>query len=327
MRLIAAVGVLLLVSSGAHAQVDEMSLRFEDGTMTVEEKDAQFSTLTKGFDGPGSSGRAARSGSSRVTMAKPRIQYEGGDRSEREAVVVDDPLRPGNHVLEMRLSSPNVRSKSGKGDKGRVQLNLYGNRNVQELRQSVRLMLDPDFEAVRGLGFSFNWLTLSEWWNNASWTKEAFPFRISVALHKPDARQGSDLYFSVTAQTLDGGTRKWKPPIWAGLNRGFAVPIGKWMTLDYYFREGDHSRGRFFLSVTVDGQPSVTVFDIHDFTRHPDDGQPDGLSHLNPIKLYSSGRLVNAVKAREKSVKLYWDDLELRVCSAPTPASCPELEP
>ena len=57
--------------------------------------------------------------------------------------------------------------------------------------------------------------------------------------------------------------------------------------------------------------PGMVVFDITNFTHHPNDPNPDGLSHFNPMKLYTSKGLIDYVRDNGKSLQVYWDDFEL----------------
>ncbi len=90
------------------------------------------------------------------------------------------------------------------------------------------------------------------------------------------------------------------------------MPIARWVTLDYDFLEGNASTGHFLLTATVDGGESVQVFNIRNFTHHPDDPKPDGLSDFSPIKLYTSKKLINYVNSKGGEIKVYWDDLDIQ---------------
>lgn len=319
--------VLALFPHWTSAQIQRYVLHLDNASAITAEADPQYAKVSPlSADPSGSRGGNEK----RAVLAVPRIQYEGGDLGERSAAIVDDPAGASGKVLEFRISSPNVRDSKGRITKSRVQMNFYGNKNLKEFRQSVRLFLAPDFEAVRNFDWAFNWLTISEWWNNAPWGDAKFPFRISVAIQKLGAERGRDLTFGAGAQTFDPRTGQWSVPLWEAKATDFGVPVGKWMTLNYYFREGNSIDGRFVLTVAVDGGRPVRLVDIRNWTHHPDDPAPDGLAHFNPVKLYTSARLVDALKAEHKALVLYWSDLELAVCERPTvqpQPSCPELSP
>lgn len=258
-------------------------------------------------------------------LAAPLIQYEGGDGTQREARVIEEPGNPRNHVLEFVLREANVAVRGQPGGKGRVQMNLYGNRNVYELHQSVRLRLAEGFDAVADYAGTFGWLTLSEWWNDPGWLSLPHPFRISVNLAKRQAGARQKLYFGVTASVPEPGVPlNWDRHLWQVRNVDFPVPVGSWMRIDYYFRDGLAEDGRFVMTVTTDDDMRHVIADITGPTRHPNAGRSDGLTHVNPLKLYTSRQLVDHVRRSGRSLITHWDDLVVQACSqsdAGTPPS------
>lgn len=246
----------------------------------------------------------------KLRFGSANIQFQGGSPQDRGAEIVVDPVNKKNKVLAFWLAKPNVLDSKGVPEKGRVQMNVAGNKNIQHVKMSVRLFLHPDFEDLSKYPERISWLAISEWWNNADWTGEKFPFRIGVRLYK-DAGE-APLYFYALAETYNVAKKAYdKLPVWTSLNRKLPVPIGKWMTLDYEFIEGDVGQGRFFLAVTPDGEERVVVFDVHNYTHHPDDKNPDGLAEFNPLKLYTNASIINFLGARGKMLQMYWDDLQL----------------
>jgi hypothetical protein len=241
------------------------------------------------------------------------ISYEDGDATERSARVVAEPGRPDNKVLKFVLNSANVRDESGVPYKARVQMNA-ADMHAREVSYSVRMYLHPDIALLRSMPAEFKWLTISEWWNNAGWTKENFPFRMSVHVSKPSKEAGTPLYFHVQAQALNAATDRWNKSLWESVNRDVEVPIGRWVTLEYYFREGDSKDGRFYMAMVPDGESRRVLFDVRGWTHHPDDPSPDGLNHLNPVKLYTSKAIIDHVRSRGGAIQAYWDDLSIRLC-------------
>ncbi|MFP5042865.1 hypothetical protein [Parasediminibacterium sp. JCM 36343] len=240
-----------------------------------------------------------------------RIYYEGGTRALREAKIVKDPLDATNNVLMFHIAKPNVFLPSGE-IKGRVQADLYSNKDLKEFFQSERLLLPNDFNKLvagtrPGEG---DWLTLDEIWNDEQWTgKSKYPFRISMGLKKKDMGiEGSKLVFRVEAQTYSYETHKFSK-YWEHEADDFDLPIGKWMTLDIYFKEGNINNGRFYLAATVDGKKNV-LFNITDYTHHPNNPNPDGVSEYNPLKFYTSGKLVDYMNEQGGEMKIYWDDFK-----------------
>lgn len=254
-------------------------------------------------------------GASHARLGRALIEFEGGGEEARGAEIARANPELGGHVLRFWLVSPNVLGVSGTPVKGRVQMSVYGNRNVGELAVSVRMYLHSDFNIVRSFPGTFDWLTVSEWWNNAGWTDEGFPFRITVNLVKERAGPNGALFFQVKAQALDGRTRRWMAPVWKATNTDFVVPVGRWLNLDYGLVEGDSSSGRFVLAATVEGGKKEVIFDISNFTHHPDDRNPNGISEFNPMKLYTSSKLIDHVREHGGTIQIMWDDFEIATCT------------
>lgn len=251
-----------------------------------------------------------------VKLGTPDIQYQGGSARQRSAEIVKDLTDPGNRVLAFRLQHANVRATAHHPSKGRIQMNVYRNSGVRVAVLRVRMFLHEDMRLLRSYPNSFDWLTLSEWWNNAGWTGEEYPFRVKVDLVKPSDSMYSNLNFKVQAQTKDSSSKKWKNVLWERINRDFSVPMGTWVTLEYLFQEGDAETGRFYLSVTPDGGLPQVIFDVVGYTHHPEDLDPDGLSHVNPVKIYTSKELIDHVRNGGGALEVHWDDLQLLACAS-----------
>jgi hypothetical protein len=236
------------------------------------------------------------------------IQYQGGDSTMRYARIIAEPGNPQNQVLHFWLDQPNV-----DGKKGRIQGNLYGNEGIKSVYQSVRMFLHDDFHTVRTYPKEIHWLTIAEFWNNITWSQTVpYRFRISLGIGKPTAEE-SDLYFILDGQDCElfaDGSQKYTT-IWSERNTDIKVPIGEWFTMDYYYKEGNHENGRFYLSITPEGGQKQVIFDVKKTTHNTQDPNPDGLGHFNPIKLYTSKGLIDHMTAQGKTLQIYWDDLKL----------------
>ncbi|WP_157039826.1 hypothetical protein [Aquincola tertiaricarbonis] len=255
-------------------------------------------------------------------LGEVSIEYQGGSGKERFARVVDDPVDPGNKVLMFWLQDPNVRDGRGTPSKGRVQMDVYDNVKLREVRMSVRLLVPNELSVLGDYPGNINWFTVSEWWNDPDWIKSTHPFRISVNIVREGFGANAQLRFAVHGQTKLDGEPSWSKTVWEEQANGFEIPLGRWMTLDYYWKEGDASTGRFRLTVSY-GKRTVQLFDVTNFTHHPDDRAPKGLSHFNPLKLYTSKELVEYVRSRGQAIKIYWDDMDLRWCPAgAAPSGC-----
>jgi len=236
------------------------------------------------------------------------LQYQGGDSSQRFAKIIPEPGNTDNHVLHFWLNGPNVG-----GEKGRIQANIYGSEGWKEFYQSERVFLHDDFTAVRTFPDEIHWLTIAEFWNNITWS-QSVPngFRITLGIGKP-VKKESDLYFILDGQDcqlFEDGSQKYTT-LWSEINKEIKVPIGKWFTLEYYYKEGDAENGRFYLAIQPEGGEKQVVFDVARFTHNSADSTPDGVSDFNPLKLYTSKKLIDYMRNNEKTLQIYWDDFKL----------------
>lgn len=232
------------------------------------------------------------------------VQYTGGDSTKRHARIITDPTNPNNKVLHYWLNDSWAASEGQ--TKARIQTNLYGIKGgFKEFYQSVRAFLTEDFNALKAYPQKITWCTLSEFWNNEWWVSgEPYGFRVTLGIGKQPGA-GSDLHFILNAE--DAGFKE----VWNGDNPNSKVPIGKWFTMDYYFKEGNKETGRFWMAITPDGEPAQVVFDVRNFTHNTKDPAPNGLTGYNPMKLYTSKDIVAFAKAQGKTLQIYWDDFKL----------------
>jgi hypothetical protein len=150
-----------------------------------------------------------------------------------------------------------------------------------------------------------------EFWNNGSF--QPFPFRITLNIQKPDTTVGSNLYFGDHGQTKVT-TGHWDN-VWDELDANYTVPTGEWLTLETYFFEGDSSNGRYKVTITDTLNNTHTLFDITDYTHHPQDTSPDGVTNFNPMKLYTSGILIDGMNSVNSELSVFWDDFEFWIDS------------
>ncbi|HTE24327.1 hypothetical protein [Flavitalea sp.] len=243
----------------------------------------------------------------RPDFGKFGIQYHVGDSSMRNATIIPEPGNPGNHVMAFTLLKPIVN-----GSNGRIQANMYGNKGMKEFSQSVRIFLHEDFKAVCSYPGEVHWLTIAEFWNNITWNQSVpARFRITLGLGKA-AGTVNNLSFILDAEDCElfADNSQQYTKIWAEKNESVAVPVGKWITMNYYYKEGDKQSGRFTMSIIPEGGKKVVVFDIHNITHNTTDKAPDGVSDLNPLKLYTSKALIEFMDSQNKTLQICWDDFK-----------------
>ncbi len=241
-----------------------------------------------------------------------RIEYTGGDSTKRYGAIVPEPGNLNNNVLKFWLNDSWL--ADGNQEKARVQCDLYGIKpGLNEFYQSVRVFLTEDFNTVKKYPKRISWLTISEFWNNEWWVKnEPYGFRVTLGIGKPAGE--NDLHFILNAE--NPGQKE----VWKANNEAVKVPIGKWFTMEYYFKDGNRETGRFYMAITPDGEPKKVVYDVTDFTHNTFDPNSNGLTGYNPMKLYTSKELVGFMKSEGKTLQIYWDDFKLWTHKKPEPS-------
>lgn len=241
------------------------------------------------------------------------IGYEDGNDDQRLASIVDDPDSLGNKVLKYQLLEPHI--KEGSNYKGRVQLSVHDNNCIKELYQKVKLKMHPDMAHFKERTERLYWFTLFEFWNNGAWTKEKYPFRVSVNLFKEEGI-GSELNFRVKADYQKCRTCKWNE-VWGETATSFPIVYGEWMEIELYLKEGDGGSGQFYMAVTPYGGSKNVLFNIQNTTQHPKEKCADGFTHFEAMKVYTSDDNINYMNNANKELSLYWDDWELFVNKQP----------
>ncbi len=237
------------------------------------------------------------------------LQYQGGTESQRFAKIIAEPGNPQNHVLHFWLNESNV-----DGKKGRIQANIYGGeKGLKEFYQSERIFLTEDFNTVRTFPDKIHWLTIAEFWNNITWSQNVpYGFRITLGIGKPVAIE-SDLYFIIDGQDCQlfpDDSQKYTT-LWSETNQKVKVPIGKWFTLAYYYKEGNAENGRFYMTIKPEGGAKEVIFDLTRISHNSTDPNPDGVTDFNPLKLYTSKQLIDFMNSKGKTLQIYWDDFKL----------------
>jgi len=237
------------------------------------------------------------------------IQYEGGNPSQRFAKIITDPTNATNKVLHFWLDSANVTDGQGNYIKGRIQANVYKNTGLSEIYLKVRMYLHSDFNKFKTADPTNDWLTLFEFWNNGPWLDPDNPFRITINLQKTESGTVQNLYFGVHGQVRIND-KKWEY-LWTEVNTDFGVPMGKWLTAEIYLKEGDNTNGQFKFTITPQNETAITIFDVVNYTHHPNGPDADGLSEFNPMKLYTSKGVIDYMRSQNGTLQIYWDDFEL----------------
>ena len=211
-----------------------------------------------------------------------------------------------NQVLRYWMRHVNVKPNAAYGGKGRIQACVAGNRNLKIFYYRVRVYFHSDWQHLRDWDEQMGWFILSEFWNNANWTKEGHPFRIHITVSNETGANPA-LRFGVGAETFHHG---WKR-LWHAGNTDYAIPLEQWLTMEVHLKEGRDQKGHFCLTVTTENNTKHVIFDVRDTTHHPDDPAPDGFVQFNPMKMYTHRKNVDRVRQCGGALQIDWDDFEL----------------
>ena len=236
-----------------------------------------------------------------------KLYYEDGTMSDRYAKIIDEPGNTTNKILAFWLKNASIKNGINH-KKGRIQGSLSENVNLKEFYIKQRLYIHPDLEVLKDYPKKITWLTLQEFWNNATYTDEGYIFRITLNIQKTTTETG-ELYFGAHGQTQKK-KKKWES-VWEETASSFPIPFGEWVTIETYVKEGDNTNGRFKFVVTTNDNVVHTLIDVTNYTYHPNDPCPNGFSEFNPMKMYTDDNLIDYTNEKNKVLQVYWDDLEL----------------
>lgn len=243
------------------------------------------------------------------------LMYEAGNKKDRYAELIKDPTAgtaSDNHVLHYWLKNARIPDQKKGNFKGRVQLNLV-EIDKKSAFQRYRIYLHPDLGKYRQYPKRNTWFTINELMMGAKWRKHPYPFRISLNIAKPPG-VGKPLYFTAGAEIANGGAikkGKWKQ-VWGEVGYNFEIPLGEWLDVEIGYKQGDQGSGRFYMGVKREKDKKLTtVFDITNWTYHPESPKPVPMTHWNPLKVYTSSRIIDFVRKNNGTVQIYWDDMEV----------------
>ena len=157
------------------------------------------------------------------------------------------------------------------------------------------------------------WFTVNEMWMGDKWKKHPYPFRLSLNIAKPKGA-GKPLYFIASGGISAGESknkREWEE-IWVESGANFEIPIGEWLDIEIGYKAGDINTGHFYMGVKRENEDNfTTVFDITNWTYHPDSPEVVPMTSWQPLKIYTSSKIVDFIRKNGGVTQLYFDDLEI----------------
>jgi hypothetical protein len=172
-----------------------------------------------------------------------------------------------------------------------------------------RFHLHDNINHLRQYDGRISWFTVMEWWEYRDDSIDGDPAgksRVTLGINK-ESGTGMELYWHFDAQKMQPQSQKFDR-LWAHENRDVPVPIGEWFLMESFFQPGDNNTGHVWVAITTEGGERQVLFDVHDYTQHPDN--PQTHRGWQFFKLYTSGTLLNFMRNADKPVAGYYDDLE-----------------
>ena len=192
--------------------------------------------------------------------------------------------------------------------------------------QRVRMYFHPDFQILKQYPTDVaGWAQFEEFWIRQLGTGYVDPFRITF--HLGVDKGTNQFYWNVESNQCCNGY----PSIefWNYKNKTVPVPFGEWFTAETYYKAGNNNTGRLVFSIQREGQAKQTVFDITNWTYHPNHPL-EGLYSWASMKLYYAPSFVDFVTNNGGLLQMYWDDWEWwssNPNTTPTPTPIPTPTP
>lgn len=239
-----------------------------------------------------------------------KIQFIGGDKHKRKAIIIDNPDVSYNNKVLLFSINDHWKDSNGNGF-SRIQLPIYDNpKGIHEMYIKTRMYLGNEFNLMRNMPDDIPnaWgPIIFEMFNDEVWANTPYPFRLKLTMKK--IPNNSELMLVAEGQTFDNGRHN---SVWKVENTEFNIKTGKWIDIEYYLKNGNRDTGRFIMKAKYDDySEKCTIFNIKDSVHHPNDPNPYGIRHIQPLKLYNSTNLTEFFKQNGKKMEIYWDGLEI----------------
>lgn len=250
-------------------------------------------------------------------LGRTKIQFIGGDQFQRTIDIVDNPDKNyKNKALLYTVHEP-WKDKNNNGF-SRIQLAFYDTpRGLNELYIKKRMYLSDSFNIMRTMPIDIHaWgPCIFELFNDEGWTDSPYKFRINVRIKRDYSKSDpinpmkNQLVFTTYGQVRENNRYH---TIWEADCLDFNILTNRWIEIEYYLKNGNRDTGKFIMTAKYDGDSEKhTIFDVSDSVHHPNDPDPYGLKHWQPLKMYSSTKLTDYFKSKGRSMQIYWDHIEL----------------
>lgn len=242
----------------------------------------------------------------RYDISHAYINYGPQTAGTRKAQLIMDPTDSNNTVIRYRIDQAHTEGNSGT-PKGRIQQSIiFEPYRYYELAHTIKLYLPETLNPLKDPHFEIphDWFNLMEYWANP-WNGDN-RYKITFDLYK-NSTEPTTLRFAVGGvKPVNGGNS----PQWEYINTDYEVPLGQWIHLQLYYKQGvdDQQNGRFIVNLIQENGDLINLFDITEQMHNEEEYNPDGLSFFNPMKLYTSAETIYYINGRDGKVEVFWDD-------------------
>jgi hypothetical protein len=218
-----------------------------------------------------------------------------------------DPAGSGRTVLYAQVldDDPSV----GGTTRAQATLNFKDSTALAVYHTSHRMYLSPDFAEFTQYPEGIYWFVLFEIWaaHNDSWDGDvAGSARWDLAVRK-EPGVGQPLYWTLHGEAMQPQSEEYKLFWPRQANHVDPIPMGKWFTLEVYFKPGEGAQGRIIVTTTIDGEQPRVLFDVADTTSYP--GHPELTVHAwQAYKLYFADPMLDWMRDRGKDLYAYYND-------------------
>lgn len=222
------------------------------------------------------------------------IYYEAGDLDDRKAAVVDG-------ALVFDVTNPAIVDPHWNTTKGRIQLGVPINSGG--MTEYKRFMLSPRMGSLPYYSAG-GWFTIAEQMMGHYWHPDTYGARIHTNLISHDGL----LYLVFGMTCKPANSYVWDGYSWTAPIKAVHIPVGQWVELITYYKEGDQDNGRYVVYIRKPGDIWRKLCDVTGFTYNPD-GPVTHCTHHNPCKIYADGSRINHVRDAGGSCQILWDKL------------------
>ena len=220
--------------------------------------------------------------------------------------MVPDPAGSGRQVMMGRI----IKDDPNQAATSRAQMTIaYNPMSIPVYHTSHRMYMHPDLKYLEQYNGVADWFSLVELWTSHASNMDGDPAgsaRWGLSLHKSSS-VGSPLFWHLYGEWMQPASKSYQD-FWAYDNKTYAVPFGKWFTLDIYIVPGEGSAGKMKITVTPDGGVATTIFDISGTSAYYP-GRPDlYFEDYQPFKLYIGDPWLSWMTNNGKYMAIYYND-------------------